>query len=453
METITTLDYTSYDRQLKVFCSMASAFVTGWEDYSASELSWDIHSLCVKASRLCLMVDQDVAVQQQMLTQERSQANKCFYEELEHLVYEEFAPLLHTLLTDFKQGEILTGKKLPRFSGQLTDILPYLGEMLEDGQHGKPTFPMLTNNVQTIQEYIQKQPGTATPGEKPVIRFWYFCELFCYTAYLYYRFNQLANSCMEQLPDEELERLFVQVIHRYEESEEGTHILKTFVARLSFDHGGHPTREQLLNTGREIVKDIPEKLQLCYIHHRNDPGKMATEVIRVQPSGDELKALAIAVAKWNTLRRMIHEMDHPRKPSRLQNTIFRTEVQGKPVDLDALKERIKQMAKLVVNKNQWFCVWCILNHHNLLADRHFEAFATQMMHPDWFGGTNLPQFRGDNISDYGDYFGETDYRLWNITSFRAYRDMHSKPLKKWSDKLFTTFQRLCFEMDETFEYQ
>ena len=82
-------------------------------------------------------------------------------------------------------------------------------------------------------------------------------------------------------------------------------------------------------------------------------------------------------------------------------------------DLDQLRERISRMAQLVVQKNQWFCVWCILKHHNLLANLHFEPFATQMMQPDWFGGANVPQFRGDNISDYLDYFGETDYRLWD----------------------------------------
>lgn len=454
MEAHATLDHSIFDRQLEIFCSMTEGFCAGWEEYSATELSWDIHSLCAKASRLCLMADEDAVIQQRAFIDERRMTNHHFHSQLTHLVFKLLTPLMHQLLAEMPMGEVLVGQKRPKFSGQLSDMLPHLRELLYNGLEGQDQLLALTNNVQSIQQTIQREQSSLTPsGEKPVVRFWHLCELYCYASYIYYHFHRLVENRRCDIPEKELERLFVQTINEFADSEEGQLALTTFEARLRFDHYGNPSREVLLSTGRELVKEIPEKLQLCYMNHRSEPAKMATEVIHLQPSHEELKALAMAVAKWNVIRRMVHQIDHPQQSSRLQNTIFRSEVQGQPVDLDNLRNCIQLMARKVVNKNQWFCVWCILKHHNLLADQHFEAFATQMMYPDWFGGTNLPKFRGDNISDYGDYFGETDYRLWNITTFRTYRDLHSKPQKKWSDKLFTTFQRLCFEMDEIFEYQ
>lgn len=456
MTNIASLNYTSYDRQLELFCSQVKAFVAGWEDYSASELSLDIHSLCTKASRLCLMVDQDVVTQQQALTPERQAANRHWHDQMALLVFHELTPLLHRLLLDYQRGEeILAGHRQPRFGGQLTDILPYLGEMLDDGSpESKPQFQAVISKVNDIQDHIEKgHLVTPTIGERPIMRFWYFCELFCYTSYIYYRLFLLVNSSSGNATDEELERLFTESIAQYAESEEGQLTLQTFASRLRFDHHGILCQEQLLEKGRELVKDIAEKLQLLYMNHRNHPDKMASEIVRLQPTGDELKSLVVAIAKWNTIRRMVHDLNHPPKESKLQNTIFRSDLQGMPIDLDQLRERISRMAQLVVQKNQWFCVWCILKHHNLLANLHFEPFATQMMQPDWFGGANVPQFRGDNISDYLDYFGETDYRLWDIKAFRTYRDMHGKPRKKWSDKLFSTFHRLCYQMDEAYNEQ
>ena len=86
-----------------------------------------------------------------------------------------------------------------------------------------------------------------------------------------------------------------------------------------------------------------------------------------------------------------------------------------------------------------------------LAIQMKKAFADQMMHPDWFGKEKVPTFKGENISDYSDYLGQTDFTLWNLKSFQDYRALHNKPEKKWSDTLFKTFHHLCYEMDEIYK--
>lgn len=150
------------------------------------------------------------------------------------------------------------------------------------------------------------------------------------------------------------------------------------------------------------------------------------------------------------LRSIIHAIEHPEVKSGLHNTIFCDQPNGKPISMEWLKGRIAEMVKMVKYKNQWFCVWCVLKHRNLLSDLHFEAFAKQMMHKEWFGQGKAPVFTGENISDYHDYLGDIDFNLWSLTDFQNYRTLHSKPLKKWSDFLFNTFHHLCHEMDKVF---
>ncbi len=50
--------YEVFDRQLDNFCRMLSILVDAWEDYSPQELTFDIRSLCTKATRLCYMADE-----------------------------------------------------------------------------------------------------------------------------------------------------------------------------------------------------------------------------------------------------------------------------------------------------------------------------------------------------------------------------------------------------------
>ena len=53
--------YEVFDRQLDNFCRMLSILVDAWEDYSPQELTFDIRSLCTKATRLCYKTDESGA--------------------------------------------------------------------------------------------------------------------------------------------------------------------------------------------------------------------------------------------------------------------------------------------------------------------------------------------------------------------------------------------------------
>lgn len=81
------------------------------------------------------------------------------------------------------------------------------------------------------------------------------------------------------------------------------------------------------------------------------------------------------------------ELEHPQEiaPS-LYNEVFVQNINSRPVSMEELKKIIAKMVRLVSRKNQWFCVWSVLRHHNLLANYSHEAFARQMMSDDWFGG-------------------------------------------------------------------
>ena len=68
--------YEVFDRQLNTYYIMCRVLINGWEDYSTQEMNFDIRSLYTKASRLCYMADQDLALQHNDLTHQRKLANQ-----------------------------------------------------------------------------------------------------------------------------------------------------------------------------------------------------------------------------------------------------------------------------------------------------------------------------------------------------------------------------------------
>ena len=70
-----------------------------------------------------------------------------------------------------------------------------------------------------------------------------------------------------------------------------------------------------------------------------------------------------------------------------------------------------KMVNLITRKNQWFCVWSVLKHLNLIKhESTFATFAHQMMSIEWFGTIDPRlRFTADNLSDYSRYFNEYDY--------------------------------------------
>ena len=68
--------YEVFDRQLDHFTMMLKVLMDGWEDYSSQEMTFDIHSLCTKAARLCYLADQDLALQHSDVSHHRKEQNE-----------------------------------------------------------------------------------------------------------------------------------------------------------------------------------------------------------------------------------------------------------------------------------------------------------------------------------------------------------------------------------------
>ena len=68
--------YEAFDRQLDNFCRMLSILVDAWEDYSPQELTFDIRSLCTKATRLCYMAEKDMVLQHNDIAKQRKEQNE-----------------------------------------------------------------------------------------------------------------------------------------------------------------------------------------------------------------------------------------------------------------------------------------------------------------------------------------------------------------------------------------
>ena len=146
----------------------------------------------------------------------------------------------------------------------------------------------------------------------------------------------------------------------------------------------------------------------------------------------------------------IYEIQNPEKiESPLYNEVFVKAVNGRPVNMEDLKNAIGNMVQLISRKNQWFCIWSVLKHHNLLCNFSHEAFARQMMSDDWFGSINDYQhFSGDTLRDYKRYFSDYDYTQWDNDIFLEQKQLFG--MTKWSNSLCVKFQKQCQEMEKAF---
>lgn len=450
-ETDAPLNYAVYDRQLEIFLLLVEEFTKGWQDYGALELSMDIHSLCRKGARLFYMADQDWVEQQKDLTMERFQKNAHYLDGFERLVSDLLGPAMLRISKEMREGNKLEGKKLPYYTGNMTDVLPQLEGMLTSDGMEPQNYGSLYEAVTQVQGMMQKVKPKTYPGETSVERFWNLCRLLAYSCYLNYHFQRCVERKSHKISEEELEHLFGEIIQAYANSEEGEKILRTYKTRLLFENDGCPlSLEQIHAEEKNLVRELPESLQYCFMTYYREPGKMAYEIVHGQHSSEELQALTVVVAKNNVLQCMKYELEHPAQvKDELFNEVFQDQVNGKPVDLFELRTQIEQMVKLVERKNQWFCVWCVLKYHRLLKNMQFEAFSRQMMHPDWFGNAHVPTFTGDNLSDYKGYFTDNYFKVWNKKSYDYYRSSHDK--KKWSNALFSTFYTLTTRMNDAFE--
>lgn len=66
----------------------------GWEDYSSQEMTFDIHSLCTKAARLCYLADQDLALQHTDVSHHRKEQNEMYFTSFELIITTQFTKFM-----------------------------------------------------------------------------------------------------------------------------------------------------------------------------------------------------------------------------------------------------------------------------------------------------------------------------------------------------------------------
>ena len=128
----------------------------------------------------------------------------------------------------------------------------------------------------------------------------------------------------------------------------------------------------------------------------------------------------------------------------LYNNVFNTMLHERRISMVELRDKIGRMLTFVDKKNKWVCVWCVLNFHNMLKNKSLAAFANQMMHEDWFGGSSYEHFSADTLTEYSGYFTDTLFTFWNEDDYLR------KKKGRWSDSLCMKFKDVCRKMDEAF---
>lgn len=463
--------YEVFDRQLKHFCMMVQVLMDGWEDYSSQELAFDINSLCTKVSRLCYMADQDLALQHADVIHQRKEQNEDWHSEMEILVKIKFSPFVFRVLNELKEGKILQGHESPMFPSELSSIFPRIFDLLEMEGMGKEKMQQLQGIIVMGENMVRKEAPSLLSTEKPEVlsmempeaqteemadaqsveamhRLWSFLRLYAMTSYLLLHFRRVCHVTSCPLKAETTIRLTEQNVQQYLNSEEGKRSLDLYLSRLQYENDGKPLDiDQWLKARRELKAQVPPKFELAFLYYIDDINKAGEELANLTFTAEEFDILIDVLAKYQVITRRIFTLSHPEEQAcNLPNEAFNWVVNGRSVDLLELKKSIGKMVVLVQKKNQWFCVWSVLKHLNVLRDDcTFATFAHQMMSPEWFGcSENVVPFSADNLSDYSRYFNEYDYTDWQEEIFLEKKDLYG--MTKWSPKLCQNFSKLCEEM-------
>lgn len=443
--------YEIFDRQLDHFCMMLKVMIYGWDDYGTQEMTFDIHSLCTKASRLCYLADQDLAQQHTDIAHQRKEQNEKYLGIFEILLLSDFIPFLRGVQEGMKAGRKVEGHKSPTFASEPSAVLPKLRELLEGDGMTSEGLSSLHAEVQEVEKlFLKKIKITKYPGMRFEERFWNLTRLYTMVCYLLLHFRRVCHVTHTSMGAENAGRLMELAIQKYM-SDEGNDKLALYFSDLQYDNDGQPLdEEQLLQARRELKRIVPDCFQIPFLKHADDIQTIGMEIAGSHFSVEDFTSLLEAMAKYRMLTRKIYEIRYPEEavPS-LPNEVFYPVVNNRAVDMTELKKSIAKMVALVTKKNHWFCVWSVLKHHNLIqVGTTFSAFANQMMSEEWFGGIDPRlRFTGDNLSDYSHYLAEYDYTLWDKEMFLEKKELFG--MKKWSEKLFDTFSSLCRQMEKS----
>ena len=442
--------YEMFDRQMNTFIAMWNMLIGAWDDYGTQELTFDILSLSSKAARLCPMADEDMARQNQDLQRSRKLKNMEYAATLEKMVTERITPLVRDAIRRVRGEGRLEGHKWKRTTATILSMLPQLDGVSNDEEHKLTAF---STEVALMEGLLNKKyKPTRFPGMPSEERMWNLLLLFMRTAYLMMHFSRAEDLCGVNLSNEEAGLIFEASIQKYIDSPKGKEDIDIYFATLRYDNNGRELSiSQLLDARRKLREAVPHSLLLVFLNHAGNLEAMAKAfIVQGGCKDDEYEPFVSAVAKWFIIEQKIHAIEQPEDcVTTIYNQVFHTAVNGRLVDMLRLRDSIGKMAEAITRKSHWFCLWCVLRHHNLIADMSHEHFAQQMMCPEWFGNLSADKhFSGDTLREYSGYFTLYDYAAWNNAAFLDYRNLNGK--KKWSERLCDKLLRKCLEMEELY---
>lgn len=443
--------YDIFDRQLDALLSMGCIVVDTWDDCDTLEMLLNIKSLCLKASRLCLMADEDWNRQQNGFYFSRIADNKKMLKALEILVTAKAMPLISNVLNEVRVNRTI---KTRVWAEQNTDplaMLPKLSEFIVDDEVNEAEWDELMTKVAELSVFIRPSvPQLADAEINPVLCIILLLEFFSNLCYLCYHFRRTTALCQKEVPEEESGIYMQRLIHYYSNSEEGKNELKRFKAALLFDNDNMLSISLLEEQRKALRKEVPEVFQLCFMENHGDLAAIGREFNSISCGIDERLTFIAVLAKWQMLTMDIENIKHPERiEPEIENGVFCTMLHDSHIDMKELREKIASMVQHVSKKNHWFCVWSVLKYRNLLCTDNFKAFATQMMLPDWFG--NMPEhlhFSTDTLSEYSGYFTENLFTCWNNDDYEIYKKRYGK--NKWGKSLCSNFKNLCERMNAEF---
>lgn len=439
--------YQTFDRQVQNLVAMASTVIDGWDEYNSMEMNLDLKSLNIKASKLCYMADEDRSRQMSnIVVQERQRENYELYMLVGEFVEKQLNPFVTGVTARIRSGEGLKGRNNLSVHQNVSELMPQIAKLIS-----WDNIDEIVETTSAAEKVMKKIKPTTMPGMKDVERFWLLYEFTTMVFYLLLHFQKMNELTHTDISPDEVGHLLLAAIQQYSASEEGEYELNLLLETLRFDHGGELTKEVLQEARTALLKEVPKRLQLCFMQNINNIDNLGQQLLQTEnKTSEEIKALLVVVAKWQMLTRQLEELEHPLlAESDLPNEVFHTQLHDRRISMHDLRERIARMLPLITRKNHWFCLWSVLRYHNLIADTNTEAFARQMLSPEWFGKTQgvLP-FTGDTLREYSGYFTDTTFRAWNAPAFNIYRQRYNKT--KWSESLCDRFQHLCEEMNDKF---
>lgn len=301
--------YEVFDRQLDNFCRMLSILVDAWEDYSPQELTFDIRSLCTKATRLCYMAEKDMVLQHNDIAKQRKEQNETHEVSISIIVMQKFTPLMAHIMEDMKKGKQIEGKRMKVAPLDMTRILPKLNEFFETDELGKGSTIDVNEVTKLQKELLRQVKPTHIPGVKPVERLWNLFQLYSMACYLMLHFRQLSHFTNLAMSEEQTTRLFEMSLQEYQEEPKGISDIDRYFTTLEYDNNGKQLSvSQLLEVRKTLKDEVPENLRLDFMKYIRDTQLLGAQLAHVNFTAQEYLKLVSATVKWHIIEQEIYDL-------------------------------------------------------------------------------------------------------------------------------------------------